>query len=81
MSQINLICNFKHCRKTLLETAYMTSCSHLFCNEHVLNITTKQELKCPVCNNIFESNRDIIRVNLNPDEVTKSVRKNLLKLV
>ncbi|XP_044731089.1 E3 ubiquitin-protein ligase CCNB1IP1-like [Chrysoperla carnea] len=51
----------------------MTSCSHLFCNEHVLNITTKQELKCPVCNNMFEPNRDIIRVNLNPDEATKSV--------
>lgn len=81
MSQFRFACNFKQCRKPLLKSAYVTKCSHIFCNAHGLNITTGEELICPVCDNHFQTIQDVIRVNLEPDEITKSVCKKMTKVV
>lgn len=34
MSEINLVCNYKKCRVTLNSFAWVTSCSHVFCDNH-----------------------------------------------
>lgn len=72
MSEINLICNYKKCRVILNTYAWVTSCSHVFCDSHGSQIFN-QEKKCLCCNEVLCRNLDISQINLNPDESYKSV--------
>ncbi|XP_025202853.1 E3 ubiquitin-protein ligase CCNB1IP1-like [Melanaphis sacchari] len=72
MSEINLICNYKKCRKALNTFAWVTSCSHIFCNNDGSR-TFNREKKCPCCNEVLNRRLDIVQVNLNPDESFKSM--------
>jgi len=72
MSEINLVCNFKKCRKALNTFAWVTSCSHIFC-DYDGSRTFNREKKCPCCNEVLNRRLDIVQINLNPDESFKSV--------
>lgn len=72
MAEINLICNYKKCRVVLNTLAWVTSCSHIFCDNHKSQ-TFNREKKCPCCGKILNRQLDIVQVNLNPNESFKSV--------
>lgn len=72
MSEVNLICNYRKCRVVLNTFAWVTSCSHIFCDRDGSR-TFSQEKKCPYCNEVLNSQLDIVQINLNPDESFKSV--------
>ncbi|CAI6343008.1 unnamed protein product [Macrosiphum euphorbiae] len=72
MSETNLICNYKKCRKDLNSFAWVTSCSHIFC-DYDGSRTFNREKKCPCCNEVLNRRLDIVQINLNPDESFKSM--------
>jgi E3 ubiquitin-protein ligase CCNP1IP1 len=72
MSEINLVCNNKKCRIILNTYAWVTSCSHVFCDNHGSEIFNREK-KCPCCNEVLNRHLDIVQTNLNPDESYKSV--------
>lgn len=72
MANCDLYCNFKRCRKVLTSTIWVTSCSHVFCEDHGFP-GTEQERKCPACNVDLSKDFDIIRSTMNPTEEFKSV--------
>lgn len=72
MSDVNLYCNVKKCRK-ILNTSdngviWITRCSHAFCNEDgiYLSTTTAEYVPCPACNTQLELKHDIVRKDTNP---------------
>lgn len=73
MSDIYLVCNYKRCRVVLKTIAWVTSCSHIFCDNDGSR-TFSREKKCPCCNELLNRRLDIVRTKLNPDESFKSVR-------
>lgn len=72
MSELNLVCNYKKCRVVLNTFAWVTSCSHVFCDDDGSR-TFNQEKKCPCCNEVLNRQWDIVHTNLNPNESFKSV--------
>lgn len=72
MAEMSLICNYKTCRVTLNTFAWVTSCSHIFCDSDGKR-TFNREKKCPCCHEILNRRLDIVQINLNPDESFKSV--------
>ncbi|XP_041374599.1 E3 ubiquitin-protein ligase CCNB1IP1-like [Gigantopelta aegis] len=68
----DLICNFKKCRKHLTTYAWVTSCSHIFCDEHGTKEFNKS-FDCPACETTLSRKFDIIRVDLQPTEEYKSM--------
>lgn len=72
MANSDLYCNFKKCHKVLTANAWVTSCSHVFCDVHGFN-ANEQERKCPACNLDLSKDFDIVKSNLNPSEEFKSV--------
>ncbi|XP_023232838.1 E3 ubiquitin-protein ligase CCNB1IP1-like isoform X1 [Centruroides sculpturatus] len=67
-----LICNFKKCRKHLTSLAWVTSCSHIFCNEDGTREFEKAFI-CPACDSQLPGKFDVVRVDLNPSEQYKSM--------
>ncbi|KAL5477754.1 hypothetical protein EMCRGX_G024592 [Ephydatia muelleri] len=68
----DLVCNFKKCRKRLSTFAWVTSCSHIFCDEDGGREFTKQST-CPACNTELPGKLDIVRVDLQPSDQYKSM--------
>ncbi|XP_050413464.1 E3 ubiquitin-protein ligase CCNB1IP1-like [Patella vulgata] len=68
----SLICNFPKCRKELEAFAWVTSCSHIFCDDDGSRQFSKA-FKCPACDTIVSGRFDIIRVDLKPSEQYKSM--------
>lgn len=68
----DLICNYKKCRKKLKDCAWVTSCSHVFCNDDGTREFQKA-LLCPACETNLPGKYDIIRTELNPSEDYKSM--------
>ncbi|XP_022105245.1 E3 ubiquitin-protein ligase CCNB1IP1-like [Acanthaster planci] len=67
-----MVCNFKKCRKRLSSFAWVTSCSHIFCDED----GTKEFNKCfacPACETNLSGKFDIVRIDLSPSEQYKSM--------
>ncbi|XP_038071970.1 E3 ubiquitin-protein ligase CCNB1IP1-like [Patiria miniata] len=67
-----MVCNFKKCRKRLSSFAWVTSCSHIFCDED----GTKEFNKCfacPACETNLSGKFDIVRIDLSPTEQYKSM--------
>ncbi|XP_065067776.1 E3 ubiquitin-protein ligase CCNB1IP1-like isoform X2 [Rhopilema esculentum] len=71
MADSELVCNFRKCRKRLTEYAWVTSCSHIFCDEDGTKQFNKS-YKCPACEANLPGKFDIIRVDLQPAEEYKS---------
>lgn len=72
MSELHLICNYKKCRLVLNNVAWVTRCSHIFCDNDGSR-SVKKLKKCPCCSEILNRQMDIVQINLNPDEPFKSV--------
>lgn len=72
MSEYSLYCNFKKCRTAITSYAWVTSCSHAFCEEHS-NHESGTERRCPACESPLKSKYDLVRADLNPSEEFKSV--------
>jgi len=72
MTDNDLVCNFKKCRKRLTNTAWVTSCSHTFCDEDGSREFNKS-LVCPACDAKLNGKHDIVRHDLKPSEQYKSM--------
>lgn len=78
MCDINLFCNVKKCRKIISTTddtiIWITRCSHAFCNEDgiTLSTTAAKYVSCPACNSQLDLKHDIVRKDTNPSEMWKS---------
>ncbi|KFD56671.1 hypothetical protein M514_02347, partial [Trichuris suis] len=67
-----LICNFRHCRRRIEGHAWVTSCSHIFC-DHDGQLEFSKKLACPACDAGLPGKFDIFRINMNPTEQFKSM--------
>ncbi|XP_069120390.1 E3 ubiquitin-protein ligase CCNB1IP1-like [Argopecten irradians] len=67
-----LICNYKKCRKRLNSFAWVTSCSHIFCDDDGGREFNKS-YTCPACENTLSGKFDIIRIDLQPNEQYRSM--------
>ncbi|XP_041975653.1 E3 ubiquitin-protein ligase CCNB1IP1-like [Aricia agestis] len=73
---LDIVCNFRKCRKALTSQAWVTTCSHAFCVDH-----GKREFKrhidnsliCPACNSELRDKFDVIQADLKPSETFKSI--------
>ncbi|GAU92649.1 hypothetical protein RvY_04700-2 [Ramazzottius varieornatus] len=71
---VNLTCNYPSCCKTLQDQAWISSCSHTFCDEHgLLEFTGQRISKCPLCLTELGNPLDIIKTDINPSEQYKSM--------
>ncbi|KAH3796480.1 E3 ubiquitin-protein ligase CCNB1IP1-like [Dreissena polymorpha] len=68
----DLICNFKKCRKRLTDIAYVTACSHVFCDEDGTREFNRAK-NCPACKTNLDKKFEIVRNNLQPSEQYKSM--------
>ncbi|XP_068731639.1 E3 ubiquitin-protein ligase CCNB1IP1-like [Montipora capricornis] len=68
----DLLCNFRKCRKRLNTHAWVTSCSHIFCDEDGTREFNKS-LVCPACETNLSAKFDVIRVDLQASEQFKSM--------
>ncbi|XP_065343262.1 E3 ubiquitin-protein ligase CCNB1IP1-like [Cloeon dipterum] len=75
MADVDLMCNFKSCLKLLKKSAWVTSCSHIFCDEDGMRelMSANSNCKCPVCGAALSHSSDIVKVELNPTEHFKSM--------
>lgn len=67
-----LVCNHKKCRKRVEAYAWITSCSHIFCDEDGVR-EFKNNATCPACSTDLSDKLDIIRIEVNPSEKYKSM--------
>ncbi|XP_048774590.2 E3 ubiquitin-protein ligase CCNB1IP1-like [Ostrea edulis] len=67
-----LVCNHKKCRKRVEDYAWITSCSHIFCDEDGVR-EFKNNNSCPACSTDLSDKLDIIRIEVNPSEKYKSM--------
>lgn len=72
MSTDFMLCNVSDCNSPLINEAWVTRCSHVFCikhgNEFFQNQTRK--FKCPACNEVKNKDSGVIKSNLNPHDVS-----------
>lgn len=66
------MCNYKKCRKRLTNVAYVTACSHVFCDEDGTREFNKATT-CPACETNLSAKFEIVRNNLQPSEQYKSM--------
>ncbi|XP_077557913.1 E3 ubiquitin-protein ligase CCNB1IP1-like [Haemaphysalis longicornis] len=62
-----LTCNLAKCRKRLTTVAWVTSCSHVFCEEDASRELTSRPV-CPACGVQLPGKYDLVRVDLDPPE-------------
>uniref|UniRef100_A0A8C4QAR2 Cyclin B1 interacting protein 1 n=1 Tax=Eptatretus burgeri TaxID=7764 RepID=A0A8C4QAR2_EPTBU len=67
-----LLCNIGRCRARLGGCAWVTSCSHIFCDEDGSREFHKA-MKCPACGTILAGKFDIIRIDISPTEEYKAM--------
>lgn len=73
---LHMVCNFRKCRKSLTNKAWVTICSHAFCVEHgkrEFRSNTENSLICPACGTELHDKFDVIEADLNPSETFKSI--------
>ncbi|CAB3991793.1 E3 ubiquitin- ligase CCNB1IP1-like [Paramuricea clavata] len=68
----DLLCNFRKCRKRLSSFSWVTSCSHIFCDEDGTREFNKAYV-CPACETNLSGKFDIVRIDLHPSEQYKSM--------
>ncbi|CRL00275.1 CLUMA_CG013548, isoform A [Clunio marinus] len=72
MDYDKLICNYKDCYKILKETAYITFCSHIFCNDHGQKLKSCLSNGCFACKGTLMDHQ-ILHTNLNVSGDTKKL--------
>ncbi|XP_050674323.1 E3 ubiquitin-protein ligase CCNB1IP1-like [Leptidea sinapis] len=73
---LDIVCNFRKCRRSLTSQAWVTTCSHAFCVEHgkrEFKRNTENSLTCPACGSELRDKFDVIQADLKPSETFKSI--------
>lgn len=73
---MDIVCNFRKCRKPLSNQAWVTTCSHAFCVEHGKNEfkrNAENALTCPACGTELRDKFDVIQADLKPGETFRSI--------
>ncbi|XP_045524678.1 E3 ubiquitin-protein ligase CCNB1IP1-like [Pieris brassicae] len=73
---LDIVCNFRKCRRSLSSQAWVTTCSHAFCVEHgksEFRHNAENSLTCPACGNELRDKFDVIQADLKPSETFKSI--------
>lgn len=73
---LDIVCNFRKCRKSLSSHAWVTTCSHAFCVEHgqrEFKRNAENSLTCPACGSELRDKFDVIQADLKPTETFKSI--------
>ncbi|CAH0405537.1 unnamed protein product [Chilo suppressalis] len=73
---MDMVCNFRKCRRSLANQAWVTTCSHAFCVEHgqkEFRRNAENSLTCPACGNELRDKFDVIQADLKPTETFKSI--------
>ncbi|XP_070582464.1 E3 ubiquitin-protein ligase CCNB1IP1 [Erythrolamprus reginae] len=68
-----LRCNYHKCRVKLSGYAWVTACSHIFCDQHGSGEFSQSPVVCPACTNALSGKLDIVRTELNPSEEYKAM--------
>ncbi|XP_066579017.1 E3 ubiquitin-protein ligase CCNB1IP1 isoform X2 [Amia ocellicauda] len=68
-----LLCNFPKCRGKLSGFAWVTACSHVFCDQHGAGEFGRSPAVCPACSNTLSGKLDIVRTELSPSEEYKAM--------
>lgn len=68
-----LLCNFPKCRIKLNGFAWVTACSHVFCDQHGSGEFSRSPAICPACSSALSGKLDIVRTELSPSEDYKAM--------
>ncbi|XP_030636762.1 E3 ubiquitin-protein ligase CCNB1IP1 [Chanos chanos] len=68
-----LLCNFPKCRAKLSGFAWVTACSHVFCDQHGSAEFSRSPAICPACSSALSGKLDIVRTELAPSEEYKAM--------
>ncbi|XP_063320307.1 E3 ubiquitin-protein ligase CCNB1IP1 [Pelmatolapia mariae] len=68
-----LLCNFPKCRAKLSGFAWVTACSHVFCDQHGSEKFGRSPVICPACSSALSGKLDIVRMELSPSEEYKAM--------
>ncbi|KAL3046323.1 hypothetical protein OYC64_004351 [Pagothenia borchgrevinki] len=68
-----LLCNFPKCRTKLGGFAWVTACSHVFCDQHGSGEFSRSPAICPACSSALSGKLDIVRTELSPSEEYKAM--------
>ncbi|KAJ8332240.1 hypothetical protein SKAU_G00427850 [Synaphobranchus kaupii] len=68
-----LLCNFPKCRAVLSGFAWVTACSHAFCDQHGSGEFSRSPAICPACSSALSGKLDIVRTELAPSEDYKAM--------
>ncbi|XP_036407005.1 E3 ubiquitin-protein ligase CCNB1IP1 [Megalops cyprinoides] len=69
----SLLCNFPKCRAKLSGFAWVTACSHAFCDQHGSGEFSRSPAICPACSSALSGKLDIVRTELAPSEEYKAM--------
>uniref|UniRef100_A0A671G2N7 Cyclin B1 interacting protein 1 n=1 Tax=Rhinolophus ferrumequinum TaxID=59479 RepID=A0A671G2N7_RHIFE len=67
-----LLCNYYKCRIKLCGYAWVTVCSHIFCDQHGSGEFSHSPAICPACNSTLSGKLDIVQRELSPSEEYKA---------
>lgn len=73
---MDIVCNFRKCRRALSSQAWVTTCSHAFCVEHgksEFKRNAENSLNCPACGTELRDKFDVIQADLKPGETFRSI--------
>ncbi|XP_031440355.1 E3 ubiquitin-protein ligase CCNB1IP1 [Clupea harengus] len=73
MCEDTLICNFPKCRAKLSGFAWVTACSHAFCDQHGSGEFSRSPAICPACSSALSGKLDIVRTELSPSDEYKAM--------
>ncbi|XP_068777820.1 E3 ubiquitin-protein ligase CCNB1IP1 [Struthio camelus] len=68
-----LLCNYRKCRAKLAGYAWVTACSHIFCDPHGSGEFSRSPAVCPACGSALSGKLDIVRTELSPSEEYKAM--------
>ncbi|XP_047241072.1 E3 ubiquitin-protein ligase CCNB1IP1 [Girardinichthys multiradiatus] len=68
-----LLCNYPKCRAKLSGFAWVTACSHVFCDQHGSGEFSRSPAICPACSSALSGKLDIVRSELSPSEEYKAM--------
>nr|XP_017212493.2 E3 ubiquitin-protein ligase CCNB1IP1 [Danio rerio]XP_021333815.1 E3 ubiquitin-protein ligase CCNB1IP1 [Danio rerio] len=72
-SKFTLLCNSHKCRVKLSGVAWVTACSHVFCDQHGSEEFSRTPAVCPACSSMLSGKLDVLRTELTPSEQYKAM--------
>ncbi|XP_059363314.1 E3 ubiquitin-protein ligase CCNB1IP1-like isoform X1 [Carassius carassius] len=71
--KFTLLCNLHNCRAKLSGFAWVTACSHAFCDQHGSEEFSRTPAICPACSSMLSGKLDVLRTELAPSEQYKAM--------